>query len=124
MLLRIELKGGPRALERDVITSRANPLLARIRKLNSRRSFRREENAFAAEGPKLLGEALRWRAELETVITAPGVPLPELPQGVRAVEVPDSLLASIADTETPQGIVFVCRGGPWPCPPRWREGVT
>lgn len=117
MLLRIELKGGPRALERDVITSRANPLLARIRKLNSRRSFRREENAFAAEGPKLLGEALRWRAELETVITAPGVPLPELPQGVRAVEVPDSLLASIADTETPQGIVFVCRGRPLALPP-------
>ena len=67
--------------------------------------------------PKLLGEALRWRAELETVITAPGVPLPELPQGVRAVEVPDSLLASIADTETPQGIVFVCRGRPLALPP-------
>lgn len=97
-------------MEREIITSRANPLLVRVRKLNSRRSYRRSENAFVAEGPKLLGEALRWGAQLETVIAAPGVPLPELPQGVRTVEVPDSLLASIADTETPQGIVFLCWG--------------
>ena len=54
-------------MERELVTSRANPLLARVRKLNSRRAFRREENAFAAEGPKLLGEALRWGAELEAV---------------------------------------------------------
>lgn len=99
-----------------MITSRANPLLARVRKLNSRRSFRREEGAFAAEGPKLLGEALRWGAQLETVISAPGAPLPELPPGVRVVEVADSLLASVADTESPQGIVFVCRGRPLALP--------
>lgn len=103
-------------MERELVTSRANPLLARVRKLNSRRAFRREENAFAAEGPKLLGEALRWGAELEAVIAAPGVSLPELPRGVRLVEVPDSLLASIADTETPQGVVFVCRGKPLALP--------
>ena len=103
-------------MERELVTSRANPLLARVRKLNSRRAFRREENAFAAEGPKLLGEALRWGAELEAVIAAPGVSLPELPRGVRVVEVPDGLLASIADTETPQGVVFVCRGKPLALP--------
>ena len=103
-------------MERELVTSRANPLLARVRKLNSRRAFRREENAFAAEGPKLLGEALRWGAELEAVIAAPGVSLPELPRGVRLVEVADSLLASIADTETPQGVVFVCRGKPLALP--------
>lgn len=105
-------------MEREIITSRANPLLARVRRLNSRRSFRRAENAFAAEGPKLLGEALRWGAQVEAVIAAPGVPLPELPAGVRAVEVADSLLASVADTETPQGIVFVCAGKPLVVPER------
>lgn len=99
-------------MEREIITSKANPLLARVRKLNSRRSFRRAENAFAAEGPKLLGEALRWSAEVEAVIAAPGVSLPELPRGVRTVEVSEGLLASIADTESPQGIVFLCRGKP------------
>ena len=97
-------------MEREVITSRANPLLARVRRLNSRRAFRREEGAFAAEGPKLLAEALRWGGELETVICAPGVELPGLPSQVRMVEVCDSLLASIADTENPQGIVFICKG--------------
>ena len=106
-------------MEREVITSRTNPLIARVRKLNSRRAFRRAESAFAAEGPKLLAEALRWGAELETVIAAPGVPLPELPARVRVVEAPDSLLASIADTETPQGIVFICTGKPLAMPERF-----
>ena len=92
-------------MEREIITSKANPLLSRVRKLNSRRSFRREEGAFAAEGPKLL-----WEAELEAVICAPGVPLPELPAHVRVAEVGDGLLNSIADTQSPQGIVFVCKG--------------
>ena len=97
-------------MEREIVTSRANPLLARVRKLNSRRAFRRAEGAFAAEGPKLLGEALRWGGELEAVICAAGVPLPELPAQVRVAEVGDALLASIADTQSPQGIVFICKG--------------
>lgn len=97
-------------MERELVTSRANPLLARVRKLNSRRAFRRAEGAFAAEGPKLLGEALRWGGELEAVICAAGVPLPELPAQVRVAEVGDALLASIADTQSPQGIVFICKG--------------
>ena len=98
-------------MEREIITSKANPLLTRVRKLNSRRAFRREEGAFAAEGPKLLAEAVRWDGGLETVICASGVELPTLPVRVRVAEVPDKLLASIADTESPQGIVFICRGG-------------
>ena len=105
-------------MERDVITSRANPLVAYVRKLNSKRAFRRAENAFAAEGPKLLEEALRWGARVETVMTAPGVALPELPDRTRVVEMPDRLLAFVADTETPQGIVFVCGGKPLAMPER------
>lgn len=109
-------------MERETITSRANPLLARVRKLNSRRSFRREEGAFAAEGPKLLEEALRWGGELEAVICAPGAALPELPARVRVAEVGDSLLASIADTQSPQGIVFICRGKALSVPDRLTGG--
>lgn len=109
-------------MEREVITSRANPLLARVRKLNSRRAFRREEGAFAAEGPKLLGEALRWHGALEAVICAPGVPLPELPARVRVAEAADGLLASIADTQSPQGIVFICKGKTLAMPDRLAGG--
>ena len=105
-------------MERDVITSRTNPLVAYVRKLNSKRAFRRAENAFAAEGPKLLSEALRWGARVKTVLCAPGVSLPELPAGTRAVELPDKLLAYAADTETPQGIIFICQGKPLAMPDR------
>ena len=105
-------------MERDVITSRSNPLVAYVRKLNSKRAFRRAENAFAAEGPKLLSEALRWGARVETVMAAPGVPLPELPARTRVAELPDQLLAYAADTETPQGIIFICRGKPLAMPER------
>lgn len=92
------------------ITSRTNPLILRMKKLNNKRAARREEVAFCGEGPKLLAEAIRWNAELETVVYAEGFPLPELPEKVRAVEVPEGLLSAVADTETPQGVVFVCKG--------------
>ena len=109
-------------MERESITSRANPLLARVRKLNSRRAFRREEGAFAAEGPKLLAEALRWGGERGAVICAPGVELPELPAGTRVAEVSDSLLASVADTQSPQGIAFICKGKALSVPGRLTGG--
>ena len=109
-------------MERDVITSRANPLITYVRKLNGKRSFRRGENAFAAEGPKLLSEALRWGARVETVLCAPGVLLPELPVGTRVAELPEQLLAYAADTETPQGIIFVCKGKPLAIPEQLEGG--
>ncbi len=87
-----------------------------IRKLNGKRAARREAGLFAAEGPKLLAEALKWDGGVESVIRAPGVPLPELPERVRVVEVSDSLLSSVADTETPQGVVFLCRMKPLDLP--------
>lgn len=96
-------------MERERITSRSNPLVARLKKLNSKRSVRRAEGVFCGEGPKLLDEALKWGAELETVICGEKVSLPELPAAVRVVEVPDGLLNAVADTESPQGIVFTCR---------------
>jgi TrmH family RNA methyltransferase len=97
-------------MSREQITSRANPLVARLRKLKSRRSARREEGVFLCEGPKMLGEALKWDAQLETVVCARGAALPEVPGEVRVVEVPDDLLGAVADTETPQGVVFLCKG--------------
>ena len=109
-------------MERDVITSRTNPLVAYVRKLNGKRAFRRTENAFAAEGPKLLAEALCWGARVETVLSAPGVSLPELPAGTRVAELPDQLLDFVADTETPQGIIFICKGKPLAMPERLEGG--
>lgn len=93
------------------ITSRSNPLIGRLKKLNSKRSARRGEGVFCGEGPKLLGEAVKWGADLETVICSQSTELPKLGDSVRIVEVPEDILGVVADTETPQGVVFVCRGG-------------
>lgn len=97
-------------MTRERITSRGNPLIARLRRLKSQRSARREEGVFLCEGPKMLEEALRWNAGLETVVCARGVELPELPGHIRVVEVPEDVLRAAADTQTPQGVVFSCKG--------------
>lgn len=96
-------------MTKECITSRSNPLVLRLKKLNSKRSVRREEGVFCGEGPKLLEEALKWGAELETVICQSGTTLPDLPATTRVVEVPESLLCAVADTETPQRVVFVAK---------------
>ncbi len=105
-------------MSRERITSRSNPLLVRLGKLNARRPARREAGLFVCEGPKLLAEALQWGAAVDTVICAEGLELPALPDAVRIVEVPDSLLTAVADTRTPQGIIFLCRGSVGAMPER------
>ena len=67
-----------RQMRHEVISSRSNPLVTRLRKLGSKRSARRDEGVFVGEGPKLLQEAVRWRIPLETVVYASGVTLPQL----------------------------------------------
>ena len=104
------------------ITSRTNPLIAHLRKLNASRSYRREQGEFPGEGPKLLGEALKWGAPLKCVVFAEGTSLPALPEDVRVVEVPGDLLKSAADTETPQGVVFTCAIPDLPLPEDLPQG--
>ena len=91
------------------ITSRKNELAARIRRLNGSRSARRAAGEFVCDGPKLLAEALKWGAAVTTVVAEEGTSLPELPSAVRRVEVPADLLRSLSTTETPQGVLFLCR---------------
>ena len=91
----------------ELITSRQNPLFQQIRKIRRSGSFRRKQGLFLGEGPKLLEEAIRWGAKLKTVVSAEGV---QLPDGLdcRLVITPADVLAGLADTETPQGLVFLC----------------
>lgn len=92
------------------ITSRQNPLVARLRKLGSDKKTRRLEGAFLCEGRKLVEEALRWGAEVETLVTAEGTAPPDgLPAGARLVEVPADLLKAVSTVDTPQGMLAVCR---------------
>ena len=64
------------------ITSRRNPLVARLRRLGTDKRARRAEGAFLCEGGKLVGEALRWGPPPELLAVAEGTAPPaELPPG-------------------------------------------
>lgn len=93
----------------EQIASRHNPLIRHVTKLLSSRAYRYSERSFAADGTKLLGEAAAWCDGLETVLFSPGAALPALPEGVRLVEIPETLMHQISPMETPQGALFVCR---------------
>ena len=97
---------------KEKISSRKNPLLQNVKKLLSSRSARQKERLFAADGTKLLAEAVRYFPGLETVILSEGVDIPELPEHVRVVEVPKDVMASVSPMEAPQGALFVCRMPP------------
>ena len=90
------------------ITSRKNPLLQQVRKLLSSRKARVEAGLFAADGTKLLEEAVKYDPGLDTVILSEGVQV-QLPAGVRCVRVPADVMQSISPMETPQGALFLCR---------------
>ncbi len=92
----------------EQICSRKNPLLQRVRKLLSSRKAREDAGLFAADGTKLLQEAIQWNAGLDTVIFSHGVSM-ELPDSVRRVRVPEDVMVSISPVEAPQGALFLCR---------------
>ena len=91
------------------ITSRTNPLMTHIRKLAASRSYRGKTGEYLGDGVKLLEEAARWGAGLTCVVFTPGTALPALPPGVRLVEVPEDVMASVSPMEAPQGALFLAR---------------
>ena len=90
------------------ITSRKNPVIQRVRKLFSSRKEREETGLFAADGTKLLREAVAFFPGLEAVFLADGVEA-ETPDGVRRFRLPAEIMEYLSPMETPQGAVFVCR---------------
>ncbi|MBO7184218.1 MAG: RNA methyltransferase [Oscillospiraceae bacterium] len=90
------------------ITARKNPLLQQVKKLFSSRKERETAGLFAADGTKLLQEAVRFYPGLDTVILSDGVDA-DVPSHVRLIRVPEDVMASISPMEAPQGAVFLCR---------------
>ena len=93
----------------ETVTSRHNPLLVHVKKLLTSRAYRQACGEFAADGVKLLREAIRWGFPLTAVILTEGVEAPELPEDVRVIRVPSDVMQSVSAMETPQGALFVCR---------------
>ena len=89
------------------ITSRKNPLLQQVKKLLSSRKAREEAGLFAADGTKLLEEAVKYYPGLHTVILSDGVQT-RVPEGVRVVRVPEDVMASVSPMAAPQGALFLC----------------
>ena len=90
------------------ITSRKNPLLQQVKKLLSSRQERQKSGLFAADGTKLLQEAIAWWPGLQTVILSDGVEA-EVPEQVQVVRVPEDVMESISPMQAPQGALFLCR---------------
>ena len=89
------------------ITSRKNPLLQQVKKLLSSRKAREEAGLFAADGTKLLQEAVRYFPGLHTVILSDGVQT-DVPDHVRQIRVPGDVMESISPMSSPQGALFLC----------------
>ena len=90
------------------ITSRKNPLLQQVKKLLSSKKVREDAGLFAADGTKLLTEAVRYFPGLDTVILSDGVEA-EVPDHVRIIRVPGDVMESISPMATPQGALFLCK---------------
>lgn len=93
----------------EILTSRQNPLLAQLVKLQSSRRLRQKEGLFVGDGTKLLAEAVKWYPQgLRAVVLRDGVPCPALPEGVRLVQVSAGLMEQISAMEAPEGALFLC----------------
>ena len=95
-------------MNRERITSRKNPLLQQVRRLLTSRREREQAGLYVADGTKLLQEAVQYCPDLDTVILSDGVEA-NVPAGVRLVQVPEDVMASISPMQTPQGALFLCR---------------
>ena len=90
------------------ITSRKNPLLQQVKKLLSSRKAREEAGLFAADGTKLLAEAVKYYPGLDTVILSDGIQA-DVPEAVKVIRVPGDVMESISPMQSPQGALFLCR---------------
>lgn len=96
-------------MTRQIISSRKNPLLQHVKKLLQSRPYRQEQGQFAADGTKLLEEAVKWIPHLlQTVLVTEKAEICPLPEHVKLVQIPDDIMTQISPMETPQGALFVC----------------
>ena len=90
------------------LTSRRNPVLARIRALGADAAARREAGVLVGDGIKLLREALAAGYTPETVLWAEEAALP-LPEGVAQYVLPAELLHWVSPLKNSPGPVFSVR---------------
>ena len=91
----------------EILTSRKNATIQRVRKLLSSRKARVEEGLFVADGTKLLAEAVKWWPGLKMVLHTPEIN-PDVPETVEKICISRELMEYVSPMQTPQGALFVC----------------
>lgn len=91
------------------ITSRHNPAVIEAVKLLSDTKYRKAAGLIAAEGTKLLSDAIDSGADIKLVMASEGLE-PNLPEVVnaRVIFIPEKLFGAISTQKTPQGAIFFC----------------
>ena len=89
----------------EQITSRQNPLLQHLKKLAADGDYRRQTGEYLCDSPKLLAEALKWKAPITTVVSTEPVSV----EYARCITVPADVMASVSPMKSPQGVLFTCR---------------
>ncbi|HSR25354.1 MAG TPA: RNA methyltransferase substrate-binding domain-containing protein, partial [Candidatus Eisenbacteria bacterium] len=97
------------------ITSLRSPRVKAARQL-AKRAFRQRARSFLAEGPQSVGAALESGAEItELFVTTPaasrhgGLVAGAARRGAAVHQVSGEVMAELAQTVTPQGLLAVCR---------------
>ncbi|WP_407385165.1 TrmH family RNA methyltransferase [Ruminococcus sp.] len=100
----------------ELISSKENKRIKYLKKLSSSSSFRREEGVFAAEGLRLCGDALKSGVAVTAAYFSESFcdRNTDFVREASAVAgeaflLRDSLFAAVADTKTPQGVLFVIK---------------
>lgn len=100
-------------MDRELITSRDNPKIRQVFKLQASKRQREKEGLFCCEGEKLLEEALACRIQVERIFASQQLPEERLRDwGPPVYLVPHRLMEQMSGVETPQGLLFVCRARP------------
>ena len=91
----------------ETITSRRNPLISDFRRRAGDREERRSLGLYLGQGHKLLYEAIRNHAPVETVLYCGEAP--EVPAGVRLQSVSPDILAYVSPMKSAPELLFSCR---------------
>lgn len=89
------------------ITSRSNAFLSHLRKLLRSSSYRKEQGCYVGDGLKLLQAGVESGVSFSHVVLTTGQEMPDLPEGVKVVFVPPSIMEWLSPMKTPQGALFV-----------------
>lgn len=100
----------------ELITGRSNSTIAKISKLENKKS-RNEEKLFCLDGVKLFLEAYKFGAEIEYLIVKDDARLDEdviakimsLKERTRLICVSEAVFSKLTEENAPQGIITVCK---------------